>query len=251
MMQDVIQERPSQGVALVHIRHEEDKNVFTPELADALVTMVRDLGQDEDVHALVITGYGNYFASGGSRPILEALQQGKGSFADSPLYELLVQCPVPVLTAMQGHGIGGGLAFGLSSDIAILAREGVYKANFMEYGFTPGMGATAILKEKFGDALATEMLFTAKAYRGAELAARGASCLVVPRAEVLPCALTMAAKIASCPRLSVVTLKDHLRRTFREQLPSVIEQEIAMHARTFSSPDVMERIKSYSAGGAQ
>lgn len=69
---------------------------------------------------------------------------------------------IPVISAIQGHASGGGMLFGLYADVVLLAEEGVYSATFTKYGFTPGMGATYILPERFGKLLANEMMLTAK-----------------------------------------------------------------------------------------
>jgi polyketide biosynthesis enoyl-CoA hydratase PksI len=149
---------------------------------------------------------------------------------------------VPVIAAMQGHGIGGGFVLGMFADFTILARESVYTANFMKYGFTPGMGSTYILPKKLGISLAEEMMLTAGTYRGEDLQKRGVPFQVLPRESVLPQALELAATLAEKPRLSLVTLKDHLVAPLREQLPRFIEQELAMHQLTFHQPEVKQRI---------
>jgi polyketide biosynthesis enoyl-CoA hydratase PksI len=106
------------------------------------------------------------------------------------------------------------------------------------------MGATLVLPQKLGLPLAQEMLMTAKTYYGEELQKRGAPFPVLPRSEVVGYALELARSLAEKPRLSLVTLKDHLVAGLREKLPSVIEQELVMHKKTFNQPEVKERIKS-------
>ena len=158
------------------------------------------------------------------------------------IYRLALDCRIPVIAAMQGHGIGGGFALGLFADFIILSRESVYTTNFMKYGFTPGMGATYIVSKKLGFSLAQELLLNAGSYRGAELQKRGVPFPVVPRAEVMGYALALARQLAEKPRLSLITLKDHLVAPIREQLPKVIEQELAMHEKTFHQAEVKDRL---------
>jgi polyketide biosynthesis enoyl-CoA hydratase PksI len=144
---------------------------------------------------------------------------------------------------MQGHGIGGGFVLGMFADFPVLSRESVYTTNFMKYGFTPGMGATFILPQKLGIGLAEEMLIGARTYRGEELQKRGVPFPVLPRAQITEYVLELAASIAEKPRISLVTLKDHLVRPLRAGLPAVIQQEVAMHEKTFHLPEVRERIE--------
>jgi polyketide biosynthesis enoyl-CoA hydratase PksI len=171
-----------------------------------------------------------------------AIYEGKERFSDTNLYSLALECRIPVISAMQGHGIGGGFVVGLCSDFVILSRESVYTTNFMRYGFTPGMGATYILPKKLGYSLATELLMNAANYRGGELEKRGVPFPVLPREQVMEHAFSLARQLAEKPRVSLITLKDHLVAPLREQLPGVIEQELAMHEQTFHQAEVKDRI---------
>jgi polyketide biosynthesis enoyl-CoA hydratase PksI len=114
----------------------------------------------------------------------------------------------------------------------------------MKYGFTPGMGATFILPKKVGIALAEEMMIVARTYRGEELQRRGVPFPVLPRAEVAAYAFELARDIAEKPRISLVTLKDHLVAALRAGLPEVIDQELDMHERTFHRPEIRDRIET-------
>lgn len=218
------------------------KNTFSKELIDGLVWAFKTIDANQQYKCVILTGYENYFASGGTQEGLLAIYEGKLQFTDTNLYSLALDCKIPVIAAMQGHAIGGGFAMALFADFLIFGRECVYTTNFMKYGFTPGMGATFILPQKLGLGLAEEMLLNAGNYRGAELEKRGLAFPVLPRAEVLNYAVELARQIAEKPRLSLITLKDHLVAPLRAQLPAVIEQEIVMHEKTFHRPEVKDRI---------
>jgi polyketide biosynthesis enoyl-CoA hydratase PksI len=218
------------------------KNTFSQELIDGIIRAFAVIAESQRYKCVILTGYENYFASGGTQEGLLSIYEGKQKFTDTNLYSLPLDCKIPVIAAMQGHAIGGGFAMALFADFLIFGRECVYTTNFMKYGFTPGMGATFILPQKLGLALAEELLLGAGNYRGAELEKRGIAFPVLPRTEVLPYALEFAQKIAEKPRLSLITLKDHLVASLRAQLPNVIAQEIAMHEKTFHQEEVKNRI---------
>jgi 4-carboxy-3-alkylbut-2-enoyl-[acp] decarboxylase len=234
---------PIGGVACISMQDRVNKNTFTPELIQALSEAFEYIGQDEKYKAVILTGFDSYFASGGSQEMLLALHEGKGTFADTNFYSLALDCPIPVISAMQGHGIGGGFALGLFADFIILSRESIYTTNFMKYGFTPGMGATLILPEKLGLALSEEMLLMAETYRGERLKNRGVPFPVLPRNEVFERAIEIATSLTGKPRVSLVTLKHHLTRSIRERLPGVINQELKMHEQTFHQQEVRELIE--------
>jgi len=232
------------GIIQVRMQDRLNKNTFTNALIRGLTDAFETIKARGDWKVVVLTGYDNYFSSGGTQEGLRDLFEGKFKFTDKDLYSLALNCPIPVIAAMQGHGIGGGFVLGMFADLVILARESVYTANFMKYGFTPGMGSTFILPKKLGIALAEEMMLTAMTYRGEELQKRGVPFPVLPRENVLDHALELARTLAEKPRGSLVTLKDHLVAPLREQLPWFIEQEIAMHELTFHQPEVKNRIEA-------
>ncbi len=225
-----------------------NKNTFSAGICQGLFEAFDRVRTESERKVVILTGYDTYFCSGGTQEALQGLSEHQARFTDFPIYSLPLLCPLPVIAAMQGHGIGGGLVFGLFADFVILSRESVYTANFMKYGFTPGFGATLVLAEKLGLPLAQEMLMTAETYRGADLEKRGVPFPVVPRAEVRPRALSLARTLADKPRESLVALKEHMVQKLRRDLPGVTELEVAMHERTFHQPEVKERIRTRFGG---
>jgi len=230
------------GIVQVTMQDRVNKNTFSNELMVGLIRAFESIKADSRCKVVIITGYDSYFASGGTKEGLLDIYEGKMKFTDANIYSLALECKVPVISAMQGHGIGGGFVMGLFSDFVILSRESVYTTNFMRYGFTPGMGATLILSKKLGFSLAEELLLNAGNYRGAELEKRGVPFPVLPRVEVLNYAVELARQIAEKPRLSLIILKDHLVGPLREKLPEIIKQEVEMHEKTFHQPEVKDRI---------
>jgi polyketide biosynthesis enoyl-CoA hydratase PksI len=232
------------GVVQIRMQDRAHKNTFTNELIDGLTAAFARIAAGPRYKAVVLTGYDSYFSSGGTQEGLRDLFEGKFRFTDKDLYSLPLNCPVPVVAAMQGHGIGGGFVMGMFADLVVLARESIYTANFMKYGFTPGMGSTFILPRKLGLVLAEEMMLGAGSYRGEELHRRGVPFAVLPRENVLPHALELARSLAQKPRLSLVTLKSHLVAPLRQELQGFIDQEVAMHELTFHQAEVKERIEA-------
>jgi len=230
------------GIVQLTMQDRVHKNVFSNELIRGLIEAFELIQKNETYKAVILTGYDSYFSSGGSQESLIALHEGKGKFTDVNIYSLALDCKIPVIAAMQGHGIGGGFVMGLYADFVVLSQESIYTTNFMKYGFTPGMGATFILPKKLGFSLAEELLLNARRYRGAELEKRGIPFPVLPRKEVLDYARQVARELAEKPRASLVTLKDHLVSRMREELSEVIAQEVAMHEKTFQLPEVKQRI---------
>lgn len=232
-------------IVQVTMQDRVNKNTFTDDMIAGLTRAFGEIGANARYKVAVLTGYDSYFSSGGTQEGLREIYDGKIRFTDKNLYSLALNCPIPVIAAMQGHGIGGGLVMGMFADFVVLARESIYTANFMKYGFTPGMGSSLILPDRLGRYLAEEMMLTAATYRGEDLQKRGVPFPVLPRDQVLPHAISLARSLAEKPRISLVTLKNHLAAGLRQQLPRIIEQEIAMHELTFHQPEVRDRIDAF------
>lgn len=230
------------GVVQITMRDRVHKNTFSNALIMGLREAFSEVAARDACRAVILTGYDNYFCSGGTKEGLIELYEGKQKFTDANIYGLALDCPVPVVAAMQGHGIGGGFVMGLFADFVVLGRECVYTTNFMKYGFTPGMGATLILPQKLGLSLAQEMLLSAETFRGGDLRERGVPFPVVPKIDVLKHALQTAKVIAEKPRRSLITLKNQLVAGLRRELPIVVEQEVLMHEATFHQSEVRDRI---------
>jgi polyketide biosynthesis enoyl-CoA hydratase PksI len=235
---------PDPRIAVVEMADRENSNQFTRALVEELAECVAQAQRNPDARVVVVHGYGSIFCTGGTRDELLGIFDGHIRFDDVPLYRLFLDCELPVISAMQGHALGGGLILGLFADLVILAEESLYSANFMKYGFTPGMGSTLVLPEKLGPALAAEMLFTARGYHGGELARRGVPFPVMKRNEVAPAALRMAGELAGKPLASLKLLKRRLIESLAARLPAAVQAELEMHKISFAQPEIRERIQN-------
>lgn len=221
------------NIVLIRMQDKVNKNTFSSELVSQLSEAFNLVRNNENYKVVILTGYDNYFASGGTQEGLMAIQTGQVDYTVIDTYRLAIDCEIPVIAAMQGHGIGAGWCLGMTCDFMIMNRNSYFTTNFMKYGFTPGFGSTLIFPEKLGLPLAQEVLFSAKQYRGDELEARGAPFDFTSPEKVLPKAIEMAKSMCKTPRESLVLLKSHMTRTIREKLPETIKQEVAMHKQTF------------------
>jgi polyketide biosynthesis enoyl-CoA hydratase PksI len=232
------------AIAVLTMADRESRNTFSHALLNGLIAAFEAIAQRDDLKVVVIQGYDNYFCCGGTQSELMRIYDGELDFTELAFYRLLLDCKIPTIAAMQGHALGGGLAFGCYADLMVLSEESLYSTNFMKYGFTPGMGATYIIPQKFGKLLGEEMLYSAKSYHGGTLRSRGLSASVVKKQDVFATAIQLAKELADKPRLSLTTLKQHLTQKIKAELPAIIEQELAMHHITFAQPEVKQRIEN-------
>ena len=247
---------PADGVVVIRIATEAEP-YLGPEWVDGFSTILATLAEDTTVRAIILEGSAQYFSAGASRESL-ATATGDAAF---PSYaaraaRALLDTPLPIIAAAEGHAIGGGLLVALWCDVAVLAEESLYGANFMQLGFTPGMGATHVMREAFGEPLGRELLLTGRMLTGREIsqACCPLSYAVVPRSRVMERARFIAHEIADVPREAVVLLARGLADRRRAVLEDALRQEEAAHARLFADPaaaaEILRRYpaRSESAG---
>ncbi|OKP52612.1 polyketide synthase [Serratia marcescens] len=234
------------GVLLVRLCERESRNKFSKAFVAGFEEVFAHIRQYPVYKVVVLTGYDHYFASGGTLETLQAIQKGEAKFTDEKIFALPLECEIPVIAAMQGHGIGPGWAVGMFCDEAIFSLESVYYSPYMRYGFTPGAGATLILPNRLGLDLAREVLFTAGEYKGNELLQRGLKNPVLERARVLPYALAAASALAQASRAELVAGKTRRSQALRDRVEANYAQELRMHERTFvGNPEVLSRIQQH------
>lgn len=230
------------AIAVIEMADHAGRNTFTRALVAGLGDVLGRIAADPDIKVVVIHGYDSVFCAGGTLEELLTLVEHKVTFDAHSFYRTLLDCEVPVIAAMQGHALGGGLVFGLYADLVVLSQESLYSANFMKYGFTPGMGATVLLPLKLGVPLASEMMFAARGYHGGTLRERGLTFPVVPRAEAVVTALKLAEDLADKSAVALRLLKRALNERLLRDLPAAVAREKAMHEMSFAQPDIAGRI---------
>jgi polyketide biosynthesis enoyl-CoA hydratase PksI len=230
------------GVARVTMADPSSGNALSEAMVHALTTTFEAIDHDREVRVVVLDGDGETFSSGAPRALLQRLAAREVRPADIRLPRLLLDCAVPVIAALAGHATGGGFALGLAADLIVLAEDARYGFTFMNLGFTPGMGTTRLCEHALSPAIAHELLYTGELRRGRDFAGAGVNH-VRPRAEVLPTALDLAARIAEKPRLAVETLKRTLSLPRRQAFEAALTAEALMHQITFGAADAARRIQ--------
>ncbi|MBD3316536.1 MAG: hypothetical protein GF344_12175, partial [Chitinivibrionales bacterium] len=240
------------GVLVITMKDRSAKNMFSDALIDGMYNVFSYAERSVECKVIVLKGYDNIFSAGGTKDTLLAIQEGRLKFTDTKIYQLPLTCPVPVIAAMQGHSIGAGWAMGMFADIALFSAESIYSSPYMNYGFTPGAGATLIMPEKMGRDLALESLFTGKNYYGREIRERASRIIVVPRKDIIQTAVSFASDIAQCSREALVSLKTCINQEIMNRLDDSYDRELSMHEKTFvGRKDTVGRIKKAFDGAGE
>lgn len=204
--QFMLVERPREGIARVTFNRPDRLNALSWPMVDEYLSLVRALGEDETLRAIILTGAGRGFCAG-----LDLKQRDDALGGADDVYTVyrrqekigalataLRAIPHPVIAAVNGPAAGGGLAIALASDMRLCAPEASFHASFVRIGLSGcDAGVSYTLPRLVGLGLASELMMTGRAV-GAEEAARiGLVNRVVPADELQDAALVLAEAIAA------------------------------------------------------
>lgn len=239
----VVLDIPEPGIGIVLMQDPVGKNALSEPFVEALCTCFDQIRDDPGLKVCLLRGLPDVFCSGAPLSLLVSLAEGQVLPTDIVLSEQLLDLPVPMIAAMEGHAVGGGLALGLCCDMVLVSRESRYGCSFMNMGFTPGMGITGLLEEALGPYLAREMMLSGEFVKGSRLQGRGNLNDVLPRAEVWPRAMSLARRLSEKPRFALELLKRNLSIDRRRRFQTAKTLEAQMHQVCFAHPETLDMIK--------
>lgn len=235
--------KESSGISTLIMNDRACKNALTPQFVEELIVCLNVAKADNTLKVLVLAGTEDIFCSGADLETLIKLCKRELQPVDIILSKLIFDIPVPVISAMQGHAIGGGLAIGLCADVAILAEESRYGCSFMNMGFTPGMGITKLMEHYMSPAIAQEMQYTGNYYLGRELKGKTNFNYILPKSEVLEKANSIAEAMAEKPRKALSVLKRYQSMHRRKMFEETYSIETMMHELTFNEEEILKIIQ--------
>lgn len=232
------------GIARLQMRDTANKNIFSPELVEEFLEGLDQLESRHKPKVCIVAGLREVFSGGARKEDLVALCEGHVLVKDLLISERLINAPFPLIAAMEGHAIGGGLMIAACCDIVLAAREMRYGAVFMNMGFTPGMGCTTLLAELMGSFVANEMMYTGKMFKGSQLAQKGTNInYVLPSSQIMATAGDIAVQISEKNLDSIYLLKGCLNTKKKKLLAEARKQEDLMHRISFGFEETRQRIE--------
>lgn len=242
MTGDVLVER-SGHVGLVEFRR-PPHNFFDRTLIEALADAFDALAREPECRALVLASQGKSFCAGAN------FQGGaSGSEGDTygALYTAAVRlfaCPKPVVAAIQGPVVGGGLGLALVADFRVAAPEARFAANFVKLGIHPGFGLTHTLPRLIGAQRASLLFLTGRRIDAETARAWGLVDQVVPQEGLHAAALALAQEIAEGAPLAVESTRATLRRELAAAVQAQTAHELAEQTRLFATQDHAEGVRA-------
>jgi enoyl-CoA hydratase len=249
-------ERPAEGVAVVRLNRPQARNALSVALREAATAAVTELGRQEDVGCIVLTGNGVAFSAG-----VDLKELGAPGGAPRPsapgaddLVGAIVACPVPVVAAVNGVAVTGGFEVVLACDIVVASRAARFADTHARVGILPSWGITQRLPRRIGMNRAKQLSFTG-AFLDAGTAERwGLVNQVVEAGELLEHATALAADIAGCDRRAVRNLKrayDEGERVTMAEGLELERQASRNHMREVRPEDIAARRESVQSRNRQ
>jgi enoyl-CoA hydratase/carnithine racemase len=226
--------------------HNYFDNALINQIADALEAFDRD----HACRAVVLCAQGKSFCAGAdfaNRPSTGSAE-GEGAGPAKHLYKeatRIFRTRKPIVAAVQGAAIGGGLGLALAADFRVTCAEARFSANFNRLGFHPGFSLTYTLPRLVGQQKANLLFYTGRRVPGDEAVAMGMADLLVPLAEVRSAATALATEIAESAPLAVQSTRETVRRGFADAAERATERELTEQEWTRKTVDFKEGVKAW------
>ncbi|MFN0184808.1 MAG: enoyl-CoA hydratase/isomerase family protein [Aquabacterium sp.] len=225
-------------------------NFFTIPLIQHLADAFEDLEADRRCHAIVLAAQGTAFCAGADFTNRDATPPHRSPRAVNPIYGEALRmfaCRKPVVAAVQGPAIGGGLGLALVGDFRVTCPEARFSANFNRLGFHPGFGLSVTLPRLVGVQKAALLFYTGRRIGGVEAHAMGMADLLVPQDQVRAEAAKLAREIAISAPLAVQATRDTLRQGLVEQIRLAVARESTEQNAQFKTADFREGVAAMAA----
>ena len=235
-------------VATIEIRR-PPHNFFDIELIRQIADACEALDRDDACRAIVLAAQGTAFCAGArlgtaadAQEVLAARPQPAGA---GHLYleaVRLFRTAKPMVGAIHGAAVGGGLGLALVPELRVTCREARFVANFTRLGFHPGFGLTHTLPALIGPAKAAMMFYTSRRVTGEDAVAIGLADVLVPQEQVRSAALKLAKEIAECSPLGVQATRATLRAGLAERVRAATEIELQKQTALRKTADFAEGV---------
>ena len=248
MAYETLKIEKDEGVAVLYLNRPDVHNAMNQTMFAELGMAAKELQNDPDVRAVVMTGAGKSFSSGldlGSfvglaqltaLQIHSFLKEAQGTFL---AYEMMNK---PVIAAVHGLAFGGAMEIMLACDIRIAADDAVFNLMEMKFGIIPDLGACKRLARLVGNGYAKEIIFTGDNIEATEAHRIGMIEHIYPKDEVLPEAMKLAKKLAQGPILGIALAKQVISRCWDSDPETALEFEAIAQTLCLVSEDHKEAI---------
>ena len=237
------------AVATVEIRR-PPHNFFDIPLIQRLADAFEELEADRRCHSIVLAAQGTAFCAGADFSNRDATPPQRSPRAVNPLYFEAIRmfaCRKPVVAAVHGAAVGGGLGLALVADFRVTCAQARFSANFNRLGFHPGFGLSVTLPRLVGPQQAALLFYTGRRITGEQAMAIGLADFLVAQDEVRAEATRLAHEIAISAPLAVQSTRDTLRQGLVDQIRAAVARESTEQNAQFKTADCREGVAAMAA----
>jgi 2-(1,2-epoxy-1,2-dihydrophenyl)acetyl-CoA isomerase len=240
-------------VAIITFNRPEALNALSLELTKDLFSAINQAIADK-ARAVVLTGEGRAFCSGGDLREMQSMWQKEGrieAFLEEPLKALhdvillIRETPVPFIAAVQGVCAGAGTNFALACDLVFAAENATFNEAFVRIGLSPDCGGSFFLPRAVGEKLAAELFMTGDTVSAERAAQIGMINRVVAAESLMSETLKMANKLALAPTASVGRIKQMLNASFSNNLSAQLDLEHQLQIESGKGGDFKEGVQAF------
>jgi len=250
--QDIIYTKEA-GIATITLNRPDRMNAFSPEMSESIYRAVEDAAQDDEVRVLVLTATGRAFCAGADvKSMAEGFNQAGGETGGREMGSEHVQLPVllqrfqkPIIAAINGAAVGGGLDLACACDIRIASDKARFAEVFIRRGLIPAMGGTFFLPRLVGLDKACQLIWTGDMVDAKEAERIGLVTAVVPDEELESATRELAEKLAKGPPLAIQKAKQAIYEGLSMDLESTLKYVGAMVQELWATEDHMEGAKAF------
>ena len=241
-------------VGLIEIRR-PPLNFFDISLINQIADALDDFDRDIEIRSSVLAAQGKAFCAGANfndpaRQEQEARAKADPATGLGPIAHLYIQAvrifraQKPIVAAIHGAAIGGGLGLAVSADFRVTCPEARFAANFTKLGFHPGFGLTVTLPELVGKNNAELIFYTSRRVTGEEAYRMGLANECVPQDQVRERAVKLAQEIAECSPLGLLSTRATMRAGLADRVLAATNHELAEQTRLRATEDFKEGVKA-------
>jgi len=234
-------------VLLLRLNRPDKLNALSKQLLQELVGALSEAESDGDVACVVLTGAGRAFSVGAD--ILDMLGRGVASYADPERlarWRAIERFPKPLIAAINGYALGGGLELALLCDILLASDQARFAAPEIKIGSFPGDGGTQRLPRLLGKSFAMQMILTGEMIDAALAERKGLVSEVVAADRLLPRAMEIASSIAAQSTAITPFAKRAVLAAFEHPLEEGLRVEHALTVEAFNTEDRVEGLKAFA-----
>ena len=242
---DTVLVEKKDGYAIVTLNDPDRRNVFTLEMSALVQDIFDDLEADPSMNAVILTGAGKGFCSGGH---LDELLDNPGHDGLRRIYAGFVRIAnsrLATIAAVNGAAVGAGMNALLVCDLVVAAESAKFDSRFLQIGLGPGGGHTWRLRNITDLQTVKAMVLFGEVLDGARAAEVGLAWRCVPNGELLATAEALAAKAANAPRELLMRTKDTIHRTSSiTESDAAIDNELDTQVWSMGEPAFVDMVSS-------